>query len=582
MCNTHVSYRYFFHIEDICILCSLFQQIFEGDASFLSTVMESSDGLYAAAASLGIDLQLFNSYSSEVTDEIILSCIGHATKSIRGVYPRMPESETLAESFLTKFPSVNALTAHAILSSGVSLIEFIKWSHEKRIHAIQKYHVPDESIRLFSALCRYGERGDSKSIMTDCSSSVSSGPDSGRYNLNGSERKRRKYNGSPDRYDVQMNDSLHLEPLNIFTDAISDPPVASKLHDSCMSKSPPIIDELRKRRFSHNDLFDQEQVLDMAMMKSSFRVPEQYESQISKEPQLLSGTKRSVLSFKDKISGQKQGPNRDMMNKFNLRDLKNSENLHEDVKGEVIDLTDSPAFDVDFCSIANSMEFSSLMPEFEMDSTRKYKAARKLSFGSSSHRTFPTAAEIDSSTTVWRSVKEPRQNLQVGAKNYSDTELENDVLPSRQHSNFLEESFRQRSGGISQGIHLHENDLSPYGGTQLSNALHSGTPQQNSPWTIEFLNKIKEKSRLRKQSFPRDLSSPILGYSGNAPKVTKRRSPSLFEFYTYEGGNTPRKLPERKRQKRRGQSSSSSKVEKTAAYPLTALTPFDKRASQVV
>ncbi|XP_062001396.1 protein SHORTAGE IN CHIASMATA 1 [Rosa rugosa] len=554
--------------------------VFEGDTSFQSTVMESSDGLYAAAASLGIDLQVFNSYSSELTDEIILSCIEQATKSIRGVFPQMPESESLAESFLTKFPSVNALSAHAILSSGVSLIEFLKWSHEKRIHAIQKYHVPDESIRLFSALCRYGERGDSKSIMTDCSSSVSSGPDSGRYNLNVSERKRRKYNCSPDKYDIRMNDSLHLEPINISTDAISDPPAASKLHNSCMSKSPHIIDEFRKPRFTHNDLFDQEQVLDMAMMKNPFRLPEQYDSQISKEPQLLSGTKRSVFSLKDKISGQKQGPNGAMMNTFDFRDLKNSENLHEDIKGEVIDLTDSPVFDVDFSSIANSMEFSSLMPELEMDTMRKYKAARKLSFGSSSHRTFPTAAEIDSSTTIWGPVKEPRQSSQVGANNYADTEIENDVFPSRQHNNFLEESFRQRSSGISQRIHLHENDISAYGGTQLSNALHSGTPQQNSPWTIEFLNKIKEKSRLRQQSFPRDLSSPILGYSGNAPKVNKRRSPSILEFFKYEGGNTPRKLPERKRQKRPVQR--SSKIEKSSAFPLTGFTPADKRARQTL
>ncbi|XP_050385730.1 protein SHORTAGE IN CHIASMATA 1 [Argentina anserina] len=552
--------------------------IFEGDTSFLSTVMESSDGLYAAAASLGIDLQVFNSYSSELTDEIILSCIERATKSIRGVFPQMPESESLAESFLTKFPSLNALSAHAILSSGVSLTEFLRWSNEKRIHAIQRYHVPDESLRLFSAVCRYGERGDSKSIMTDCSSSVSSGPDSGRNNLNFSERKRRKYNDSPEKYDIQMNESLHLEPLNIFTDAILEPPAAFKPHDSCMSKSPQILDEFRKPLFSHNDLFDQEQVLDMAM-KNPFGVPQQYDSHI-KEHQPSSGTKRSVSFLKDKILGQRQGLNR-AMNNFEFRDLKNSRNLLEDVKGEVIDLTESPIFDLDFSSIDNSTEFPFSMSEHETDTTRKYKAARKLSFGSGSHRTFPTAAEIESSTTVWSPIKEHRENSEVGANNYTDMEIKNDVLPPRQHNNFLEKGFRQRSSGI-QGMHLHENDISPYGGTQLSNALHSDTPQQNSPWTIEFLNKIKEKSRLRQQSFPRDLSSPISGYSGNVPKVTKRRSPSILEFFKYEGGSTPRKLPERKRQKRPVQSSRSSKIEKSSAYPLTALTPVDKRARQTL
>lgn len=148
-----------------------FSQLFEGEINFLSSVMESSDGLYATAASLGIDLQLFCSYSSELTDEIILSNILYAAKLCRGIFPKMPESETLAESFLTKFPSINPLTAHAILSSGSKLIEFLEWSNERRILALQHYHVPEESIVLFSAFCSYGEREDSKSIMTDCSSS---------------------------------------------------------------------------------------------------------------------------------------------------------------------------------------------------------------------------------------------------------------------------------------------------------------------------------------------------------------------------------------------------------------------------
>ncbi|CAN6709579.1 unnamed protein product [Malus baccata var. baccata] len=215
--------------------------------------MESSDGLYAAAACLGIDLQLFNSYSSELTDEIVLSCMAHATKLTRFMYHRMPELESLAESFLTKLPSVNALTAHAILSSGGLLKEFLESSRETRMSVLQKYYVPDESITLlkvitlFSALCKYGEPADSKPIMTDCSSSVSSSPDSGRYNLNiVSERKKRKYNGSPDKYELPTNEFLHLEPLNQFSTRILHPSTASKLTDSCMSKSPKIIDRVPK------------------------------------------------------------------------------------------------------------------------------------------------------------------------------------------------------------------------------------------------------------------------------------------------------------------------------------------------
>ncbi|KAM2384525.1 hypothetical protein ACFXTH_041948 [Malus domestica] len=572
--------------------------IFEGENSFLSTVMEYSDGLYAAAAGLGIDLQLFNSYSSELTDEIILSCMGHATKSKRFMYPRMPESESLAESFLTRFPSVNALTAHAILSSGGLLKEFLESSHETRMSVIQKYHVPDESITLFSTLCKYGEPADSKSIMTDCSSSVSSGPDSGRYNRNlVLERKKRKYNGSPDKYELQTNEFLHLEPLNQFSTNILNPSTASKLADSCMSKSPKIIDEFRKSRFSQNDLFDQEVGLDTDMMMNPFKVFEPYDSQISKGPQVLKDIKRSCSSLKDKLSGQKRGSDTPIMKNFDFYN-KNSEVLHEDLKGEVIDLKGSPVLDEDSSFIGNPMKSSSQMPELEMDSTRKSKAARKLSFGLSSHRTFPTAAEINSTPTVWRSAENLRKISQVGANDYSDTDLEHDVFPLTNRNKPLEETFMKRSGGKSQGLHFHENDISPYGGMQglhlygndishyggtpLSRALHSGSSQKNTPWTIEFLNRIKEKSRLRQQSLPGDLSGPSLGYPGNVSKITKRRSPSILDFYKYQGGNTPRKFPEKKRQKRPLQSSSSSKNETISAPALTEWTPIDKRARQTL
>lgn len=104
-----------------------FYQIFEGESGFLASVMESSDGLYAAAASLGIDLQLLCSFSPELTDEIILKSIAKETRIIRGLYTKLPESETLAESFLTKFPSVNPLSAHAILSSEGMLSDFLNY-----------------------------------------------------------------------------------------------------------------------------------------------------------------------------------------------------------------------------------------------------------------------------------------------------------------------------------------------------------------------------------------------------------------------------------------------------------------------
>ncbi|KAL4557097.1 hypothetical protein LXL04_035267 [Taraxacum kok-saghyz] len=152
--------------------------IFEGEVSFLGGIMESSDELYAAAASVGIDLQIFYSYSCDTTNDIIVNCILHSAKSTKGLYPKMPESETLAESFLSKFPSVNPLSAHAILSSVGSLLEFFEMPHQQRVCLLKKYLVPQVSLVLFTALCRYGEKEDSRSGMTDCSSSVSSGHDS--------------------------------------------------------------------------------------------------------------------------------------------------------------------------------------------------------------------------------------------------------------------------------------------------------------------------------------------------------------------------------------------------------------------
>lgn len=87
--------------------------------------MEFSDGFYAAATSLGIDLQIFFSYSPELTNEVMINCIKSTAILTRGLYPKMPDSVTLAESFLTQFPGINPLTAHSILSLGVTFMSFL-------------------------------------------------------------------------------------------------------------------------------------------------------------------------------------------------------------------------------------------------------------------------------------------------------------------------------------------------------------------------------------------------------------------------------------------------------------------------
>ncbi|KAG0486228.1 hypothetical protein HPP92_008323 [Vanilla planifolia] len=150
--------------------------IFEGESKFLASIMESSDMLYAAAASLELNLQLFCSHMPDSTDEIILNCIKTIGIIDRGLYPAMPESESISESFLT------------------------------RIKAIGKYKMPAESICLFNALCRYGEFGESKSVMTDCSSI---GSDNSGASLQ-SNRKRQRYMASSRKPDTLLDESFYV------------------------------------------------------------------------------------------------------------------------------------------------------------------------------------------------------------------------------------------------------------------------------------------------------------------------------------------------------------------------------------
>jgi hypothetical protein len=131
--------------------------------------MEVFDSLYASAASLDMNLQIFFSETPKWTDQVIRNCIRNATRINTAPSPDVPETENLAESFLSAFPSINPLSAHMILSSG-SLMDFLSLSHEQRIQAVEKYLFPPHSISLFSTLCKFGELGESRSVMIDCSS----------------------------------------------------------------------------------------------------------------------------------------------------------------------------------------------------------------------------------------------------------------------------------------------------------------------------------------------------------------------------------------------------------------------------
>ncbi|KAF8379477.1 hypothetical protein HHK36_028912 [Tetracentron sinense] len=507
--------------------------VFEGERSFLAAIMESSDELYAAAASLGLDLQLFCSYSSDLTDEIILSWIGHATK-LNALYPKLPESETLAESFLTGFPSINSLSSHAILSSGSMLIEFLEWSHERRVRAIRKYHVPDESVALFSALCRYGDREESKSEMTECSSSVSSAPDSGNSHCKiDPDRKKRKFIMSPQKFDIPMDDFMKFDPLNRSTDVSLKPSKTSEPSQSQIMKGPEILDEMEK----------------------------------------------FCLSLNDKSFDQKQGLDIPMMNNLDWDDTNNSVNVRGDFIGEVIDHDNGSLLGEDFSSIVNTISFSTRVPEMEKDPTAgNSRTTKRLPFGRSYHPAFPTAADSNSDTDIWSSLKDHNQQLEGDICGHLDTDSSKDTLPLKRRKELLEEDSMQKSTRNYYGLSFQENNVPPYGGTPLSNAIHSSRLQQGSPWTIEFLNRIREKSRMHQQSLPCESDPTCLGLG----KITKRKTPSAPDCYRYQGSSFPKKIIKQKRQKRFTLPSSSSKNEKTFASLLPTWTPIDKRARQAL
>ena len=544
--------------------------------------MESSDGLYAAAASLGIDLQLFCSYSSELTDEIILSCVGYATELTGCLNTRMPDSETLAESFLTQFPSINPLTAHAILSSGGILVQFLEWSHECRIQAIQKYRVPDESVALLSALCRYGEKEDSKSGITECSSSVSSAPDLEicHYKIE-SERKKQKCIRSPSKNDILSDGFLNFESLNKFTNftgfSLNTSQVSKQYGDSWMSNGPELLDDIKHSSSSvENKWYGSKQGLEMGTMKNPSTLFKLNDSQVLKDSEMRYEIEKLGLSLNDKLLGERQGSDAATGNGHNKY---NPEDSHKDSKGEVIDLNDSFLISEDFSSIVESLKFSPLVLELEEDPAAvKSKTTRRLSFSKGSHPTFPTAAEINSSSDIWTTLEDQKQSLRKGVVEFQDTEFGKGKLPVKHQKQLLQDSMhtsvKDFSGPSFQAKGMH------YGGTPLSNALNSVHLQKGSPWTIEFLNRVREKSKLRQQSLSCDGYGPCFEYSDNISKVTKRKSPSILEFYKYQGGSTSKKVSEQKRQKRPFQPSLYKKGNASASLCPT-WTPTDKRARHV-
>lgn len=529
--------------------------VFEGESNFLSAVMESSDELYAAAFSLKMDLQLFFSHSSELTDEIILNCIEFSTKLTKHLYPKMPESETLAESFLTSFLSLNPLSAHAILSSGVTLVEFFEWSHEQRLRAIQKYHVSDESIRLFRALCKYGEREDSRSAMTDCSSSVSSAPESRSYHCKPESVKRVDYRPNLPKIDIPMDDLFNFEILKQFGDDNLNPPEVSKSHKNWILGSDENFGD-----FGGGIEFQEKQgtrAADVASTMTPLRASKYTDPQMPRSSTSYE-VKKSSWPFDGELFDHEEAG----LENFNFDFNKILRNPQEDFRGEVIDFRDTfPVVD-DFSSIPKSMDLSNFALETDRNTSMgNSRTARRLSFSNSHLPSFPTSAEISSNFNMWDSI--------------DDKGKSSNRLPRERQGELLEEGFNQKKAVYFP---------SQSSGSALANAVLSAKPQQGSPWTMEFLNRIREKSRLRQQALPPNMSPIFSPFRNNQSKGKKRKSPSILDFYRYQGGNkeTPNKINEKKRLKRYSQPPASCKKQKTVPPSLPAWTPLDKRAHRTL
>ncbi|XP_047940979.1 protein SHORTAGE IN CHIASMATA 1 [Salvia hispanica] len=552
--------------------------IFEGESNFLGSIMESSDELYAAAASLGIDIQLFCSYSAEMTEEIVLSCINTAAKLRMGLYPKMSDSESLAESFLTAFPSINPLSAHAILSSDIRLGSFLGSLNVSRMCTLQNYHIPDESLALLSVASKYGEREDSKSGITDCSSSLSL-PDLGNAQFKSeSERKKLKYTHNLNA-DPPSNDLFPVDLAKSLPDFEHDFPKLSVSGDSWLSRRAEISKaEEFSLSFNEKSLFH-DQDIDLGVMRSSAAGAMKsvdksslHDFPLAKDHQMFDENEKAWVPPVDRDCSPRW---RSATVNYDLsrRTVKLNGIRLGDSTGEVINLEDSPAFGEDLFN-ATCISFSPTLFDIEKEYAARNSGMNKWPSSAANLPKFANPTEFRGGSG-WVSTNDKRH---ISRDEIRPNDIINRTnISMMKHKELMEEDIVERN---SQNPYKYIQEKGSFDSTPFSNALHSTQPQR-SPWTIEFLNRVREKSRMHKQSVSYDLPSPYLGSSANTSKVTKRRSPSILEFYKYEGAGTPQKIVQEKRLKRFSKATDSLKTKKAAtSCPLS--TPVDKKARQIL
>ncbi|ONK71466.1 uncharacterized protein A4U43_C04F8950 [Asparagus officinalis] len=548
--------------------------IFEGETCFLSAVMESSDALYAAAATLDLNLQLFCSYTPESTEEIILGCIGNASKLDRGIFPTMPESETIGESFLTKFPSINPLSAHAIINSGGMLIEFLEWSQKRRIQAIGKYHVPGESMHLFDALCRYGEMGESKSVMTECSS-IDSDITSAKLQ---SGRKRQKSVVSSNNLYMPVDDFVHVEPLNPTKERMQELPRASQpyqLRDFFH------LQDLKKTK--SNQLFATDGVLPKMGVTDTSRINNSdIDGTVSyrheKEnftPEVIDHSS-TYLDGLGEVFAKKQAYNSRVSNPESYNTV-GCGNPKGNFGSEFID-NNSNFLDENYPSILSSITlFGEPEPASEPEVLRNLHDSR-LAFNHVLRRTFPTSKEIESDRDSWISVKDRAQILDGKKTRHKFSYSSKNDSPMKRQREYSRENPKCKRNALG----LLSEEKSPlFVGKPHSKAIQSSRMQHGLQRTTEFLQSAKDKREVCQQTLTCNTCLTCPGSSRSTGKSYKKRSPSIIESFKYKGSS---QAPESIRKWRKGgrvqdNSLSEEKKETDSIIPPT-WTPVDKRARQ--
>lgn len=435
--------------------------------------MESSDALYAAAASLDINLQLFCSHEPDSTDDIILSCIKAANRSTKGIYPAMPESESIGESFLTRFPSINPLSAHAILSSGGSLVEFLQWSNEHRIRAVEKYRVPEESMSLFSILCRFGEVGESKSVMTQCSS-IDSDIDS---ELLSSPRKR------------QRNVS-HILPTH------SDDPfldLAEPMNQNIrLKEKPPAFRQHQLRNF-------------FEIHEKMRKIDNDYNND------MLDKTAGGSASAGNASSGR-------------IESNYIGRNFIDVINDECIFL------DENVSSTSDAFNFLEAVDSGSEPTIRSSKSTSRQTRRTKDHSVFPTSEEINHHMD---SFLNDRPNFDDRIFNKEHTHFNYNkgdglVINRGHHKSFMQDnnaniinlSAQEKAPPVDAG--------NPFSNTARQSSLHG------PGWFTDILNRLKEKGNKQQQTIQ---TNTYCNSARIKDTPIKMKSPSTIDTYRYQGSN---------------------------------------------